>query len=414
MIRLYSRACALLALLCLVSTHALAATTPAKKTPGRAASRATTGRNLLENPGFETGRSGHSWMPASWDTSNAALPTIFFGRDTFLVHGGSYAVNVANLSTLFPYWHNWSQAVPVGPEAWGKDAVFSVWTRSNGLQGRAYVLVQAYRDSVGRMAKVWGMERDEAAHKLRINKVDDPLIDLGWKREYFTDPETDWVRREVRVFVPPTVNILYVRGGILGTGQVIFDDASLTLEPARPAPPVPLQTNLLGDPGFEGDGNAWEYAMPPYEGMKVERDTTVAHSGRASITSYGGTTGMVSTRTGVCQVFSNHNLAGKRLKLTGWVRTDSLRATAFVKIYCHTLHGMVQSDPPMLWSSNTPWTETSIEMDVPDDTYNVWVWFLYNAPAEGRVWFDDCSLVALGPATKKISTPKPPAGKAER
>ena len=27
----------------------------------------------------------------------------------------------------------------------------------------------------------------------------------------------------------------------------------------------PLNTNLLADPGFEGEGNEWEYSMPPYE-----------------------------------------------------------------------------------------------------------------------------------------------------
>ena len=183
---------------------------------------------LLENPGFETPLEGHPWMPAGWDTSLTALPTVFFGRDTLLAHGGLHAVSVANTSALVPTWHNWNQAVIVGPELWGKDVVLSVWTRSNGLQGRAYIMLQAYRDTIGKMAKTWGLPRDPAGKRLGINKVDDPILNLGWKRSYFSEPETDWVRREVRVFVPPTVNMLYARCGPVGPGQAIFDAASLT------------------------------------------------------------------------------------------------------------------------------------------------------------------------------------------
>ena len=72
------------------------------------------GRNLLANPGFEAPLGDHPWMPAGWDTFPSALPTVFFGRDTFLVHAGRYAVSVANLSTYIPMFHNWSQTLLVG------------------------------------------------------------------------------------------------------------------------------------------------------------------------------------------------------------------------------------------------------------------------------------------------------------
>ncbi len=356
--------------------------------------------NLLQNPGFEEPLKGHAWMPAGWDTSDAGLETVFFGRDSFLVHGGHYAVSVANTSTLYPVWNNWNQAVLVGREAWGKDLVLSVWTRSNGVQGRAYVLLQAYRDTIGKMAKTWGITREAAGRKLSINKLDDPLLDLGWKREFFSDAETEWVRREVRIFVPPTVNVIYVRLGLMGTGQVIFDDASLTLAPARPFTPAPLNTNLMADPGFEGDGNAWEFSLPPYAGQRADLDTTVRHSGRASVRLVSGDEGWVKARAGACQVFDGRALAGKRLRLSGWVKTDSLRELAYLKIYCNTVgRGMVASEPGPTFSANTDWTPTSLEMDVPHDTYEVWVWFAYNAPAPGRVYFDDTSLEVLGPAT---------------
>ena len=355
---------------------------------------------LLKNPGFEDSLETHPWMPSAWDTSQTALPTVFFGRDTFFAHGGRYAVSVANTSTLAPVWHNWSQTVLVGPESWGKDLVFSMWTRSNGLQGRAYILLQAYRDTLGKMAKTWGIPRDLAGKRLRINPLDDPLIDLGWKRAYFSDPETDWVRREVRVFVPPSTNVIYARCGLVGTGQVIFDDASLRLEVARPVTPPPLHTNLLVDPGFEGDGNDWEYSMPPYTGQRIDRDTTQAHSGKACIRYTSSKAGYVQARVGACQVLGRA-LAGKRVRLSTWVKTDSLTGSmTYTRLYCNSLsRGMVQSEPGQSLSLTNDWSPVSFEMDVPPDAVEIWAWFAYNVPATGTVYYDDASLEVLGPAS---------------
>src|SRR5260221_12260929 len=116
---------------------------PAGAGPVRGTGTPPRARSLLQNPDFERGMPTHPWMPSGCDTSTADLPTVFFGRDSFLVHSGKWAVNVANMSARFPMAHNWSQTLLVGPETWGKVAVFKVWTRSNGLEGRAYIVVQA-------------------------------------------------------------------------------------------------------------------------------------------------------------------------------------------------------------------------------------------------------------------------------
>jgi hypothetical protein len=365
--------------------------------------------NLLGNPGFENALKGHPWMPAAWDTFESGQSTVFFGRDTFMVHGGRYAVNVANVSTLIPLFHNWSQSIVVGREAWNKDAVFTVWTRSNGLQGRAYALLQAYRDTVTKMQKTWKVSRDTVMHRLGINRIDDPNIALGWRREYFSDPETPWVKRELRVFVPPSTNVIAVRLGLLGTGQVLFDDASLTLEPARPAPQIALQTNLLQDAGFEGDCNAWEYSLPPYEGLRCERDTVVRHSGTASMRFGATSDGWVEARAGVCQAIVNRDLGGKRVRLKGWVMTDSLSTMAYTKIYFTTHDGSVHESTPRQFTSTTPWTEAVMEVDAPPGTYIAWPWLVYNVPARGQIWFDDLSFEVIGPAdyvTKGTAPPK--------
>lgn len=363
-----------------------------------AAAAAPSRGNLLRNPDFETTLEGHAWMPADWDSSDSGLSSVFFGRDTFMVEDGGYAVGIANVSMLYPLGYNWSQAVVVGREAWGKDAVLTVWTRSNGIQGRGSVLLQAYQDSVTKMSRAWGIPRDDASARLHINRVDDPLIELGSRREYFSEPSTGWVKRTVRVFVPPSVNVLWVRLGMLGTGQVLFDHASLTLEPARRAPALPLRTNLLADPGFEGDGNRWEYAVPPYENMQVVRDTTVARSGRASIRLEGGLDGMIKVRAGAGQVFADHGFAGKHVRLTGYLKSDSLKGLAFATIYTHGISGPHRAPPTQQYSMNNDWVQVVSEMDVPEDAYEVWVWFAYNAPAEGRLFYDDCSFEVTGPA----------------
>jgi hypothetical protein len=370
---------------------------------------AATSKNLLANPGFEQGIPDHPWMAAAWDTFQSGLPTVFFGRDTVLAHGGRWAVSVANLSTYVPMFHNWSQTLVVGREMQGKDVTFSVWTRSNGLQGRAYILVQAYRDTVTKMARTWKVDRDAARARLKMSKSEDPLVNLGWDRQYFSEPETDWVRREVRIFVPPSVNVLVVRCGIFGIGQVMFDDASLTASPAKAPEPLALKTNLIKDPGFEGSGDDWEYSMPPYEGLVIERDSTVFHSGHSSIRMGGGEQGPVSARAGVCQVIANRSISGKRLRLSAWVKTDSLLGQAYVKVYCSTLDGDVHEPTPAQFGLNTDWTQTVMEVDAPPGTYMVWAWVLFNCPASGKLYWDDVSLEVLGTAdyiTKGTPPPK--------
>ncbi len=250
------------------------------------------------------------------------------------------------------------------------------------------------------------MARDEAAKRLNIVKMNDPLLDLGWKRQYFSEPETEWVRREVRVFVPPSVDVVFVRCGLIGVGQLLLDDASLTVEPALPAPELPLKVNLLADPGFEGSGNDWEYSLPPYPNMHIERDSTMRHTGKCSMRLSSDQAGLVKGRTGICQVISNRNLAGKRVRLSGWVKTDSLTTSAYVKIFCHTLKSSVQEAAPQDFSGTKDWSQAVVEMNVPEDTYELWAWFAYNAPTPGRLYFDDVSLEVLGSATSTpMSTP---------
>lgn len=391
---------ALVALPLLAAGLILAATVQAQS---RAASR-----NLLSNPGFEQSLPGHDWLPAGWDTSQAGIPTVFFGRDSFLVRTGHFAVNVANTSTIFPMAHNWSQTLPVGREAWGKVARFRVWTRSNGVQGRAYIMVQAYRDTITVKAVEWKVDREEARKRIGINKVDDPLMDLGWARTQFDDELTGWVEREAAVFVPPLTNVLFVRAGIFGTGMLLVDDASLTFEPAPPAKKLAAGTNLLADASFEeGSALKWEIAIPPYEGARIDVDSTVARSGRRSVRLSRMHDGLVQTRMGVCQPFGRE-LAGKRVRASAWFKGDSLRSTAYVKLWAQAPGFGLESSPTReLLSDTFDWTESVAEFDVPPGTEMMWAWYLVNAPAAGTLWIDDAKLEILGDTPRKGTPPGP-------
>jgi len=365
--------------------------------------RAAPPKSLLLNGDFERTLAGHSWMPAGWDTSMADLPTVFFGRDTFLVHGGRWAVNVANMSAAFPMGHNWSQTLLVGKEAWGKTATFKVWTRSNGVEGRAYILLQAYSDTASKMGRIWGVDHDEALKRLGIGKIDDPLLDLGWKRVWFDDALTDWVEREAKILIPPGTNVVFVRCGLIGTGQVLFDDASLVLGPGTPPAKIAKGQNLFADPGFENRGLVWDISLPPYEGSKVLLDSTIAHTGHMSVRLADFWDGLVEARVGVGQPFDARPLRGQRVRLTGWFKGDSLKGIAYVKIFAHGLKTHVTQSPGAEMLSNTwDWQQLEIELNIPDDAVLVWANLIAQAPSRGTVWIDDATFEVLGPA------PRPP------
>jgi hypothetical protein len=278
-------------------------------------------------------------------------------------------------------------------------ATFKAWVRNNGVEGRGYILLQAYSDTASRMAEIWNVDHDEALKRLGINKIDDPLLDLGWDRTQFNEPLTDWVEREAVTFVPPGTNVMFVRCGLLGTGQVLFDDVSLTLKPVPAITKPEPGRNLFVDPGFEDGAMAWDVALPPYEGSKIVVDSTVAHSGRNSIRLEHFWDGLVETRIGVGQSVLGRSLRGQRVRLTGWFKGDSLIGTSLVKIYSHGLKSrVVQSPGAELLSGSWDWKQLEIELDIPEDSEIVWAHLLTIAPARGTVWLDDASFEVIGPA----------------
>jgi hypothetical protein len=372
----------------------------------QASAPAHAAENLLVNPDFELGLEGHAWMPAGWDTTGAGLPTVFFGRDNALAHSGKFSVSVANASGVWPIEHGWHQSLLVGPKDWGKDLALSIWTRSIGIDGRAYVVLQALRDSVGKMARIWKVDRDAAERRLGMTRIDDQAYDLGWQRINFSDAETDWVKREMRIYIAPGTTVVTVRAGVLGVGQLYLDDASLTWEEPLPAVAPEPGVNLIANAGFEGDFNVWEVSKPPFPNLKVEPVTSPAHSGEKSLLLQ-GEGGLVTGRAGAAQVLCNRALAGKRLRLSAYAKSESLLTSGFVRLYCHGTSGIAQEVSLVTIEGTRDWTKLETELDVPEDTYSIWAWMAYTAPSKGRIWFDDMTLEVVGPSREKASAGKP-------
>ncbi len=387
---------------CALATSILLATGVAWSAPEPVA-------NLLLNPGFEETLGG---VTAAWDTTDSGLPTVFFGRDTVDQRSGAAAVYVASISMAIPMWHNWSQTLLVGPELQGKDLILTAWTRSNGLDGRGYILLQCFRDTATYLARTQEIPRSEALMRLGIPPTGDPSRSLAWERRYFSEENTPWVPREVRVHVPRGTNCVFVRLGILGTGQVFFDDVALAAVPARKDPPLRAHVNLLKDPGFEGDGNSWEYSLPPFPGVRVERDTTVAHSGRASIRYRSERVGLAELRTGVVQCLNRADLGEKRFRISGWTKTDSLKGIAFMIVYFHSPDTVKVGPAFGRLSMTNDWTFSQGEFETPPGTVQLWLNAIYTIPATGTVWYDDLSLEYLGPALPRKAPPRKPPAKA--
>lgn len=357
------------------------------------------GGNLLNNASVEEGT---LVSPAGWDTTASTLPTVRFQWDASTAHDGSRSLYVVNTSDVIPLWHNWSQTLLGANELGGKDLVLRVWTRTRQVGGKAYILLQAYRDTVLLESAKDGTPRLEKRREMGFKPADDPQIELGWARKQISGDHGEWTPLEVRLYIPPSTNVVIVRAGLLGLGEAWFDDFSLVAEPARPERPFPLGKNLLVDPGFEGNLDDWDFSMPPVEGLRIHLDSE-AHSGLQSCLIESQRKWQMQIWTHAFQVFNTRMLSGKRVRLSGWYKTQDLEHTfACFSVVATGMYGGFRPVVANAWSGTNDWTFATYEIDIPKDTYTVWVRAVLNTGA-GKVWFDDLKFEVLGDS--------PPPGK---
>jgi len=364
------------------------------------------GVNLLSNGGFED---GGLFTPSDWDTTVAGVPTVLFYWEPDMKHGGARSASIVNAGDILPVWHNWNQIIPAAGRYVGKDLELSVWTRAAQLSGRGYVMVQCYRDTVTNFAREKNISREEARKAMGYKFADDPQLELGWARQYFSAETSDWTERKVRVYVPPTTNLILVRCGIYGPGQVWFDDATLNAVPARTPAPITLGKNLLQNPGFERPFDAWEFSMPPTPGAVIEPDSTNSHTGRFSALFTASQHPSFQTYQAACQVFNARNFSGKRVRFSGWCKLENVNDTsAYLNIYATGLYGVDGSLAGDALFGTIDWTYYTVEWDVPKDSYTVWARAGYQSTI-GKCWWDDLKFEVLGDSQ---GAKKPTAAKA--
>ncbi|HEV8479340.1 MAG TPA: hypothetical protein VGR66_00985, partial [Candidatus Eisenbacteria bacterium] len=198
------------------------------------AAAAPLGTNLLANPSVEEGT---LLSPTGWDSSITQVPTARFGWDQAEAHDGKRSLYIINTGNVIPVWFNWSQTLAGVNHLGGKELTLRAWVKTRNLSGKAYLLLQAYRDTVLIESMKQGVPRLRMRDLMHIKPADDPQLEMGWARKQISGNHDDWTPLEVKVFVPPSTNMVFVRGGIFGVGEVWFDDFSLTAGPATPEKP---------------------------------------------------------------------------------------------------------------------------------------------------------------------------------
>jgi hypothetical protein len=297
-------------------------------------------------------------------------------------------------------WHNWNQMISNAGNLVNKDLELTAWVRSSqmGGGGRGYVMLQAYRDTVMNKALAEGITREQARVQMGYKFADDPQLETGWARRYFSGDLEEWTPLKVRMHVPPTTNLVVIRLGIFGSGQVWFDDAQLAVRPAATTP-IALGKNLLANPGFERVLDEWEFSMPPTPQATIQRDSTVARTGRFSAKFTSPVKAAFQTYMNACQVWNARNLSGRRVRLSGWGKTQDLTDSAYLSVFSTGLYGVEGSLAGDAFTGTRDWSFYSVEFDVPKDTYTVWARAGMQA-SPGTTWWDDLKFEVLG------STPK--------
>ncbi len=355
--------------------------------PARAAEPAEPA-NWIRNPSAEE---GVLFVPTGWETTAVDLPTIRFGWDASTAHSGKRSLYAYNMTDAVPIWHNWHQYLTDVTPFVGKDVVFRAWLKTRQLSGLAYVLVQAYSDTILVEAIRAGVDRVTMRRQMGIQPKDDPQSERGWARVYVDQELSDWTPVEVRLHVPPTTNLVIARAGIFGIGEVWFDDLALTVHPAAAEKPLPKGKNLLANPGFEEGLTSWDFSLAPIDGLRV-RLAEESHGGRraAEIVSQGKPP--LEIVSAVFQVLNTRQLSGKRVRFSGWIKTQDLTASrAFLRLWGNGAYGDFRPPVSRAISGTSEWTHLSTEAVLPEDTFQLWAQAAFDTNT-GTVLVDDLSL----------------------
>ncbi|NCQ28947.1 MAG: hypothetical protein GW802_16195 [Armatimonadetes bacterium] len=333
-------------------------------------------RNYLQDPGFETGAA--VWQKVFPEDQAA---TVALALDRQVKRSGEGSVSVADTAGKVWAFHNWTQHLEEFPK--GKWAELSAWVKPEDVRYSAQLALQCW-DGAAKKTVGWASTADR--EKIRGTG--------------------DWERHAVRLFVPPTTTMMWVRLGLTGAGKVWFDDVAVTAADG-PLPLASLQIAPGGDAllngGFEeqhpGLLTHWIPYTPQSQGNKVEltRDAMIFHSGKAAA--------RIMNRDWMNRELNHWGQMvapapiGRRVRLEGWVKTQSVEGEVGFLVQCfdgpmHALPRLLaevsslQTQKPQ---GDTDWTKVSTGLSVPPGTMQLWVRAFLKGP--GTAWFDDVQLV---------------------
>jgi hypothetical protein len=101
------------------------------------------------------------------------------------------------------------------------------------------------------------------------------------------------------------------------------------------------------------------------------------------------------------------------VRLSAWIKADSLLSKAYLAIFTHTPTLSLSTPGTELYSETFAWTHATIETDVPKDALLIWAWINYNVPAPGTLWIDDARFEVIGDASPPAGSGKSRVGSAK-
>lgn len=244
-----------------------------------------------------------------------------------------------------------------------------------GVAGRTVTVTAQVRNAgfSSVLLRVTGLD---GAYKQALNQV---VIDAT--------AATGWTRFEGSLAIPAEVPNCRLGFAVDGSGSAWLDDVVVTVSDT---PPAPAGTNLLRNGGME-DGDAqpigWTSTWAGTGKVAAARDTAMAHGGKASlrVESVGG-----AAKGNASQAVSG--LAGKRVRITGWLRTDGT-VTAAIGAGCFDeAWKMLVWEPIHTAPGGVPgeWVAFDKTVTIPAGTAKVSLGA--SIDGDGKAWFDDLAL----------------------
>jgi beta-lactamase regulating signal transducer with metallopeptidase domain/elongation factor P hydroxylase len=357
--------------------------------------------SLLANGGFEEPQE-ESDDPEAWFGTRIPQTAghYLLSASSSVAHRGERSV-VVEIGASHPDMkvaYNWT-AVAKGWKA-GETYELSGWVKTENAKRTAFI-----------MAQYWSEEGQDGKM-------------IGGATTQFSSPvkgTTDWTRVSTRLKVPEGTGVVRIRAGLASEenlgAKAWFDDVSLvkvarsanesTRNEAARAPGA----SLIANGGFEesqeesDDPESWYGTrIPQTAGHFQLSSSSVAHRGERSVFVEIGDSHpdrkVAYNWTAVAKGWK----AGETYELSGWVKTENAKRTAFIMVQFWDEEGQdgkmiggatTQFSDPV--RGTTDWTRVSTRLTVPEGTgvVRIRAGLASEENLGAKAWFDDISLVKV-------------------